>query len=86
MHLYLNGEGELERPSDLIFNATIEDRDAIEVWFRRGLPESSSSRSGSCRTYPSASPILFRPRGRQPQGYFVSGGLITFVFERPPTA
>ena len=34
--LYLNPEGLLERPSEAVFNAAIEGRDEIVVYFRRG--------------------------------------------------
>ncbi|MFH0954021.1 MAG: alpha-amylase family glycosyl hydrolase [Verrucomicrobiota bacterium] len=35
--IYINGEGELERPSDLIFSAAIEAPNEIVVWLRRGV-------------------------------------------------
>lgn len=80
--LYINGEGLLERPSDLIFNATIDGRDEVTVSFRRGVPASAQPRA---RLVPDAAireSRLSSPReAGSRQGYFISGGLITFVME-----
>ena len=80
--LYVNEDGLLEKPSDLVFNATIDDRDGITVIFSRGVSETNLY---GVRLEPSV-PIqewhLASPQeGAALQGYFITGGLITFLFD-----
>ncbi len=80
--LYVNGERLLDRPSDLIFNATIDDRDVINVTLRQGVPESAKLKVVLVPNTPIRELQLAAAReaGSQ-QGYFLAGGLITFVFD-----
>ena len=91
--IYLNGEGLLERPSDLVFSATIDGRDEVTVSFRRGVPANAQPKA---RLVPDAaireSRLSSAREGGSRQGYFINGGLITFVFDEaayglaiPPT-
>lgn len=80
--LYLNPEGLLERPSEAVFNAAIEARDEIVVYFRRGIAPSAQFDVGLVPE------IAIREShvasGRESaglQGYFIAGGLITFLFD-----
>ena len=80
--LYVNGEGQLDRPSDLIFNASIDDRHTIRIFFRRSLAQ---GREPKVRLVPPAaikdSRMSSATEGGALQGYFIAGGLITFVFD-----
>lgn len=79
---YINSEGLLERPSDIIYAATIDDRNEINVLFRRGVQEQDIR---NVRLIPDVAIrewSLASPReGAAKQGYFVAGGLVTFVFD-----
>ncbi len=80
--IYINGQGLLERPSDLIFNATIEDRDEIVVWFRQPVPQDKPLNVRLVPDTPIAESRF--SSGREAgslQGYFIAGGLITFVMD-----
>ena len=80
--LYVNGERLLDRPSDLIFNAAIDDRSEINVTFRRGVPENAKL---NVRLVPDTPIREFRLAGGREagslQGYYLAGGLVTFVFD-----
>ena len=80
--LYVNGERLLDKPSDLIFNAAIDDRSEINVTLRRGVPENAKL---DVRLVPDTPIQEFHlAAGREAgsaQGYFLAGGLITFVFD-----
>lgn len=80
--LYVNGERLLEKPSDLIFSAAIDDRSEINVTLRRGVPENAKL---NVKLVPDTPIQEFHlAAGREAgsaQGYFLAGGLITFVFD-----
>lgn len=80
--LYVNGERLLDKPSDLIFNATIDGRNEIAVTLRRGI---AGEKKIQAKLVPDA-PIqdVRLAAGREAgslQGYFLANGLITFVFD-----
>ena len=80
--LFINRDGLLEKPSSLIYSATIDRPDEIVVSFRSGF-------SANAPAQPTLSPetAIRETRFASPresgntQGYFVSGGLITFILE-----
>ncbi len=80
--LYVNGERLLDKPSDLIFNAAIDDRDVINVTLRQGVPESAKLEVVLVPRTPIREFHLASGReAGSRQGYFLAGGLITFVFD-----
>ncbi|MBU1694918.1 MAG: hypothetical protein KKC51_13265 [Verrucomicrobia bacterium] len=80
--LFLNGEGILEKPSDLIFDATVEGRHEIRVRFRDDLPENPSLKVSLSSGNPVKEwSLATTPEKGSLQGYFISGNTITFVFD-----
>ncbi|OGV43739.1 MAG: hypothetical protein A2X46_08585 [Lentisphaerae bacterium GWF2_57_35] len=80
--LYFNTERMLEKPSGSITSATVDDTNLVTVSLRHPLPDSKAL---SVRLEPDV-PIrewaLASPReDARRQGYFISGGLVTFVFD-----
>ena len=80
--LYLNPEGLLERPSEAVFNAEIDARDEIVVHFRRGIPPSAQFDVALVPEVAIADAHVASGReAASLQGYFIAGGLITFLLE-----
>ena len=80
--LYLNPEGLLERPSEAVFNAAIEARDEIVVYFRRGVSSSAQLDVGLVpETAIREARVASGRESAGLQGYFIAGGLITFLFD-----
>lgn len=79
---YINNDGLLDRPSELIHSATIDDRGEINVLFRRGVKEQDIRDVRFVPDLPVRRWSLAPPReGASRQGYFVAGSLVTFVFD-----
>ena len=80
--LYLNGEGLMEKPSDQIFDATVEGRSEIRVRFRDVLPADLPLKVSLSSTNPVKEWSLAGTKeSGSLQGYFVAGNTITFVFD-----
>lgn len=80
--LFLNGEGVMEKPSEALFDATVEGRREIRVRFRDELPENLplTVRLSDGTPVKEWALITTREKGSL-QGYFISGNVITFVFD-----
>ena len=80
--LFINRDGLLERPSDLIYSATIDDRNEIVVAFRSGFSANAPVKAALVPETVIRETRFASPReSGNTQGYFVSGGLITFILE-----
>jgi len=81
-YLYADAEGLLERPSDLITRAAIDDRDEINVYFKRPIPEGTPLRAWLEPEVPLEGWRLMSNRETgHPGGYMLAGGVITFVLD-----
>ena len=80
--VYINEQGLLERPADAIFNATIDGPNEITVWLRRGIAETNQLQ---VRLVPDTPIKEFKISSAREaaslQGYFIAGGLISFLFD-----
>jgi pullulanase len=80
--LYFNTERMLEKPSDLITSATIDDTNLVTISLRQAL---AGSKALTVKLEPDIAIkewALASPReDARRQGYFISGGLVTFVFD-----
>ncbi len=80
--LYINAEGLLEKPSDRVTGATIEDVNRIAVGFKQGIPAGKNLKVRLEPDWPIQDWSLASPKEEaRLQGYFLAGGLITFTFD-----
>ncbi|MFH0879771.1 MAG: alpha-amylase family glycosyl hydrolase [Lentisphaerota bacterium] len=72
----------MEQPPEILINATIDDTHVIVVHFRRGIENTGNIKVWLEPELPVKDWSLSSPRDdARRQGYFLSGGLITFCFD-----